>query len=42
MRQRVGLQWSRIATRTGLSSTGIRRICTWDLEEIAPMALGEG
>ena len=42
MRQRDGLSWSRIATITGLPSSSIRRICTWDLEEIAPTAFGEG
>ena len=38
MRQRDGLSWSRIATITGLPSSSIRRICTWDLEETAPTA----
>ena len=38
MRQRDGLSWGRIATITGLPSSSIRRICTWDLEEIAPTA----
>ena len=42
MRQRDGLSWGRIATITGLPSSSIRRICTWDLEEIAPTAFGEG
>ena len=42
MRQRDGLSWSRIATITGLPPSSIRRICTWDLEEIAPTAFGEG
>ena len=42
MRQRDGLSWGRIATITGLHSGNIRRICTWDLEEIAPTAFGEG
>ena len=42
MRQRDGLSWSRIATITGLPSSSIRRICTWDLEGIAPTAFGEG
>ena len=42
MRQRDGLSWGRIATTTGLPSGSIRRICTWDLEEIAPTAFGEG
>ena len=37
MRLRDGLSWGCIATITGLpSSSSIRRICTWDLEEIAP------
>ena len=42
MRQRDGLSWGRIATITGLPSSSIRRIRTWDLEEIAPTAFGEG
>ena len=42
MRRRDGLSWGRIATITGLPSSSIRRICTWDLEEIAPTAFGEG
>ncbi len=42
MRRRDGLSWGRIATITELPSSGIRRICTWDLEEIAPIAFGEG
>ena len=42
MRQRDGLSWGRIATITGLPSSSIRRICTWDLEEIAPTAFEEG
>ena len=42
MRQRDGLSWGRIATITGLPSSSIRRICTWNLEEIAPTAFGEG
>ena len=41
MRQRDGLSWGRIATITGLPSSSIRRICTWNLEEIAPSAFGE-
>ena len=35
-------KWSRIATITGLPSSSIRRICTWNLEEIVPTAFGEG
>ena len=42
MRRRDGLSWGRIATITGLPSSSVRRICTWDLEEIAPTAFGEG
>ena len=42
MRQRDGLSWGRIATITGLPSSSIRRICTWDLKEIAPTAFGDG
>ena len=42
MRQRGGLSWGRIATITGLPSSSIRRICTWNLEEIVPSAFGEG
>ena len=42
MCQRDGLSWGHIATITGLPSSSIRRICTWDLEEIAPTAFGEG
>ena len=42
MRQRDGLSWGRIATITGLHSGNIRRICTWDLEEIAPTTFLEG
>ncbi len=42
MRQRNGLSLGRIATITGLPSSSIRRICTGDLEEIAPTAFGEG
>ena len=42
MRQRDGLSWGRIATITGLPSSSIRRICTWDLEETATTAFGEG
>ena len=42
VRQRDGLSWGRIATITGLPSSSVRRICTWDLEEIAPSAFGEG
>ena len=42
MRQRDGLSWGRIATITGLPSSSIRRICTWNLKEIAPTAFGEG
>ena len=42
MRRRDGLSWGRIATITGLPSSSIRRICTWDLEKIAPTAFGEG
>ena len=42
MRRRDGLSWGRIATITGLPSSSIRRICTWDLEETAPTAFGEG
>ena len=42
MRRRDGLSWGRIATLTGLPSSSICRICTWDLEEIAPTAFGEG
>ncbi len=42
VRQRDGLSWGRIATITGLPSSSIRRICAWDLEEIAPTAFGEG
>ena len=42
VRQRDGLSWGRIATITGLPSSSIRRICTWDLEEIAPTALERG
>ena len=42
MRQRDGLSWGRITTITGLPSSSIRRICTWDLEEIEPTAFGEG
>ena len=38
MRQRDSLSWGRIATITGLPSSSIRRICTWDIEEIAPTA----
>ena len=38
MRRRDGLSWGRIATITGLPSSSVRRICTWDLEEIAPTA----
>ena len=41
MRQRDGLSWGGIATITGLPSSSIRRICTWDLEEIAPTAFLE-
>ena len=42
MRQRDSFSWGRIATITGLPSSGIRRICTWDLEELAPKAFGKG
>ena len=42
MRQRDGLSWGRIATITGLPSSSYRRICTWNFEEIAPTAFGEG
>ena len=42
MRQRDGLAWSRVATITGLPPSSIRWICTWDLEEIASTAFGEG
>ena len=42
MRQRDGLSWGRIATITGLPSSSIRRICTWDLGEVAPTVFGEG
>ena len=42
MRRRDGLSWGRIATITGLPFSSIRRICTWDLEKIAPTAFGEG
>ena len=42
MRQRDGLSWGRIATITGLPSSSVRRICTWDLDGIAPTAFGEG
>ena len=41
MRQRDGLSWGRIATITGLPSSSVRRICTWNLEEIASSAFGE-
>ena len=41
MRQRDDLSWGRIATITGLPSSSIRRICTWNLEVIAPLACGE-
>ena len=37
-----GLSWGRIATITGLTSSSVRRICAWNLEEIAPTAFGEG
>ena len=39
-RQRGDLSWGRIATMTGLPSSSIRRICTWDLEELVPTAYG--
>ena len=39
MRQRDGVSWGRIATITGSTSRSIRRICTWDLEGMAPTAL---
>ena len=42
MRLRDGLSWGRIATVTGLPSSSVRRICAWNLEEIAPTAFGEG
>ena len=42
VRQRDGLSWGRIATITGLPSSIVRRICTWDIEEIAPTALERG
>ena len=42
MRQRDGLSWGRIATITGLPSSSVRRICTWNLEEIMPSAFGDG
>ena len=42
MRQRDGLSWGRIATITGLPSSSIRRICAWNLEELASTAFGEG
>ena len=42
MRQRDGLSWGRIATITGMPSSSICRICTWNLEEIAPTAFWEG
>ena len=42
MRRRDGLSWGRIATVTGLPSSSIRRICTWDLEEIVQTAFGKG
>ena len=41
VRLRGGLSWGRIVTITGLPSSSIRRICTWDLEEIVPTAFGE-
>ena len=41
MRRRDGLSWGRIATITGLPSSSVRRICTWDLEEIPLSAFGE-
>ena len=42
MCQRDGLSWGRIATTTGLPSSSVRRICTWNLEQIAPTAFGKG
>ena len=42
MRQRDSLSWGRIATITGLSSSSIRWICTWDLEDIMSSAFREG
>ena len=42
IRRRDGLSWGRIATITGLPSSSIRRMCTWDLEEIAPTACRGG
>ena len=42
MRQRDGLPWGRATAITGLPSSSIHRICTWDFEEIAPTAFGEG
>ena len=42
MRRRDGLSWGRIATITGLPSSSVRRICTWNVEETAPAAFGEG
>ena len=42
IRLRDGLSWGRIATITGLPSSSIRRICTWDLNEIAPTAFRAG
>ena len=42
MRRRDELSCGRIATIIGLPSSSIRRICAWNLEEIAPTAFGEG
>ena len=42
MRRRDGLSWGRIAAIIGLPSSSVRRICTRDLDGIAPTAFGEG
>ena len=42
MRRRHGLSWGCVATITGLPSSSIRLICTWDLGEVASTGFGEG